>query len=251
MGQSARKAFTLVELLVVIAIIALLVSILIPTFGRAKHVTRITACGSNARQIGISFGSYASSSDSRLPCAGRFYRRQQMRYVHYWTEFYPNIVAPGGWQNFGLLSKDRYMDPHGEGWFCPLQTGQGLTNPRGNPSHANNVPGPKNEVILEADAHLRWTFARTGFHRRVIGETGKYDSPLLHRLGPRPFLADSFSTPGQVRSSHGDSVNVWYGDGHATLRPLDPNSGLLGSVPGTYYSSSDPILELIWQGWEP
>ena len=47
--------FTLVELLVVVAIIALLVSILIPGYGRVRSLSRSTACRSNLRQMWEAF----------------------------------------------------------------------------------------------------------------------------------------------------------------------------------------------------
>ena len=46
-----ESGFTLVELLVVIAIIAVMMSILLPTIGRARKAAREVACMSNARQI--------------------------------------------------------------------------------------------------------------------------------------------------------------------------------------------------------
>ncbi len=66
------QAFTLVELLVVVAIIALLISILLPSLGRAKEVTRRVMCLSNMRQMATAAHSYATVSDDSFPIAYYF-----------------------------------------------------------------------------------------------------------------------------------------------------------------------------------
>jgi prepilin-type N-terminal cleavage/methylation domain-containing protein/prepilin-type processing-associated H-X9-DG protein len=50
--------FTLIELLVVVAIIALLLSILMPSLGKAKQLSRSSACLSNLHNIGLSLTMY-------------------------------------------------------------------------------------------------------------------------------------------------------------------------------------------------
>lgn len=53
-------AFTLIELLVVISIIALLVSILVPSLGRARELTRRVICQSNLHQQGVGMNLYVA-----------------------------------------------------------------------------------------------------------------------------------------------------------------------------------------------
>jgi prepilin-type N-terminal cleavage/methylation domain-containing protein/prepilin-type processing-associated H-X9-DG protein len=62
-----NKAFTLIELLVVIAIIALLLSILLPSLGKAKDHARAIVCSSHLKQIGVAANTYAESNDQQIP----------------------------------------------------------------------------------------------------------------------------------------------------------------------------------------
>ncbi|MBY0310555.1 MAG: prepilin-type N-terminal cleavage/methylation domain-containing protein [Phycisphaerales bacterium] len=64
----AHRAFTLIELLLVIGIIALLISILLPSIGKARKAARVSICMSNQRQVAAGNHNYASEWKGRL-CA--------------------------------------------------------------------------------------------------------------------------------------------------------------------------------------
>jgi len=71
--QSRGKnfGFTLIELMIVIAIIAILASVLVPNFAKAKDKARMEACKSNLRQIMTAMEMYAGDNNGYYtPCTG-------------------------------------------------------------------------------------------------------------------------------------------------------------------------------------
>ena len=67
---AVREGFTLIELLVVISIVALLIALLLPALQLARNEARTAVCGSNMRQLGIAFQTYANDHEGRLPAYG-------------------------------------------------------------------------------------------------------------------------------------------------------------------------------------
>lgn len=61
------KGFTLIELLVVVAIIALLVSILLPSLGRARELARRAMSGANMKGFANAVGLYTTENDQLFP----------------------------------------------------------------------------------------------------------------------------------------------------------------------------------------
>lgn len=66
-SSSRQTAFTLVELLTVIGILAVLASLLFPTFARAREAANRTVCISNLRQLALAFTTYVNEHNGRFP----------------------------------------------------------------------------------------------------------------------------------------------------------------------------------------
>ena len=101
---SIRRGFTLIELLVVVAIIALLISILLPSLGRAKERSKIVSCLNNVRQLGVMYRTYLQDQQSK----GIYYFRTTDPAVvtaQLQAYGYMNIEWMGGLRAYGLNVK--------------------------------------------------------------------------------------------------------------------------------------------------
>lgn len=61
-----RLAFSLMEMLVVISLIVLLISLLLPSLGKAKENARTASCLSNTRQLAIAWDAYTTDSNGYI-----------------------------------------------------------------------------------------------------------------------------------------------------------------------------------------
>ena len=62
-----NRGFTLIELMIVICIMCIIISIIMPSFMRARSMAQYTGCQSNLKSIATAVELYATESESRYP----------------------------------------------------------------------------------------------------------------------------------------------------------------------------------------
>lgn len=215
-----RRGFTLIELLVVVAIIALLVSILLPTLGRAKELAKESVCltrlGGQIRAMHL----YAADNGGRIPTGPEDPMGAPMPPLPYNTIATNQlwIGAAGKYNGYGVLIEKEFG--MGEGFFCP----------------GDNSSDPVEEL-----AKLRARGSQDAYSSYLYRQIDQASYPMIDKLGnnddgvpARALLLDMNSKMpmAPVRTNHsGLRVNIGFVDAHArtydntderfTLRPQD------------------------------
>jgi general secretion pathway protein G len=68
-GRAAQMGFTLIEMMIVVSIIAILASILVPNFVRARAQAQTAGCEANLKEIATAMDLYETDND-RYPDSG-------------------------------------------------------------------------------------------------------------------------------------------------------------------------------------
>ncbi len=209
--EPAGQAFTLVELLIVIGIVALLLSILLPSFNSARSQARTTICLANLRSQQMAIHRYAFDYDGRLPAKRVWHITVEINLIN-------TLLARYDGERFET-NEDGLLTPAGI-WRCPevsvsedgeeRWTHSGILHHAPNTWVFNNVRvWPTGEVHIFADAYDGWETYREPLWR------------MIDRIR-RPFdivaLIDNvnFQSPGhgdrgrEARESIGRSCEVVY-----------------------------------------
>ncbi len=94
--------FTLIELLVVIAIIMILLAILMPAIGRAKHFAKEAVCQANQHGLVNAVNVYAAANNGRYPTSHTRMRSGT-------TNSFPNLMSYHQWETYS--SSNKWRDP--------------------------------------------------------------------------------------------------------------------------------------------
>lgn len=128
--RTQRKGFTLVELLVVIGIIAVLMSILLPSIGKARQAASTIKCANNLRQVGQGVHIYLSNNNGYFP-PSYGYRDSGINAAGVWDA--SKAWGYQQWSGFilGTVSNDAFK--------CPAMPDGGV--PATNPKDGDLAPG--------------------------------------------------------------------------------------------------------------
>jgi prepilin-type N-terminal cleavage/methylation domain-containing protein/prepilin-type processing-associated H-X9-DG protein len=231
---NARKhppaGFTLVELLVVIGIIAVLISILIPTLGKAHAAAKKAVCLSNLRQVHQLFALYAQENGDQAPLGYRAGNKQFNSMVYSNTS--------NQYVLFGLMYKAGYMTSP-QAFFCPAENNpQSMFDTDINPW----PPGPDGDPTKQGYC---------GYGCRPDNNipdvpAGGYVYPKLGRFKNLTILADLTAMPARVLTRHGNGVNILRGDGSARWVPYTSFEEEITPITGIN-ASFNVNQDRIWQ----
>jgi prepilin-type N-terminal cleavage/methylation domain-containing protein/prepilin-type processing-associated H-X9-DG protein len=226
-----RKAFTLVELLVVIGIIAILVSLLLPTLGRAREAAQRTACLANLRQIGQMMAMYANDNKDGLIIGTRESTATEAAVQeNYWFRRSAGLQV----MMWGLYYVQGYL-PEPRITYCPSATDENYQFDADKNLFRPGPPHPLPPAATRAGYDLRpmdqegtpvvWPISapivegvpmRTAKTAAWAGGANRWKPlPRRSKFKSNAVAMDIASTPHRLEWRHKKGFNALYGDGSA------------------------------------
>ena len=256
MSQRPRSphGFTLVELLVVIGIIALLVSILLPTLGKAREAAKRTQCLSNLRTISQMLVMYSISYKDMVPLGYRATGanpNSALKQNNYFITNRSSTPESGNARfcSIGILYGAGFIkEGEGQALYCPSYTDfNHQYNQPSNPWPSTNVP--TTEVGIRTTYSVRpydviWTSEGSYFPQKKAG--GEAPFPRLSRLKNQAIISDITSSATRLTIAHVKGVNVLYANGAAHWVDAGVIGEELEGLKGAFKNSKNQLLDDLW-----
>jgi prepilin-type processing-associated H-X9-DG protein/prepilin-type N-terminal cleavage/methylation domain-containing protein len=230
--RNFRSAFTLVELLVVIGIIGLLVSILLPSLGKARETARAIKCASNLRQLGMACTMYANATKGFLPYPTTTFGEASL----WWNAVDPYLGAQPGRTGAGGVAAGRSYKDYKQ--CIVYETFEGDKS-SGNQSNTkefartykfnsylrkNNIqpprPNPTNPANTTTYMHAKITDVRRASEFVMMGDGISLDTtgniPDVYESGQFSFEVND-ATEATPSLRHKGGANILFVDGHVSL----------------------------------
>jgi prepilin-type N-terminal cleavage/methylation domain-containing protein len=287
-ARSSLKAFTLVELLVVIGIIAILISILLPTLGRARESAKRTQCLSNLRQIAVLMNMYANQFKGTVPVG---YSGVSSGSVNESSNYYLSRSSGGSglpdqdppkkvrYMGLGLFLKAGYVK-EGPGnssamiFYCPSFEGdlfhsfnasdnkwppsQDTTRCTYSTRGSTNNPDASNPASWATDG-VCWSTGSGGatdpFYplKVTAGKTdGKTPAEMfkLNKLKSKAIVADVSISPTRIKPAHKRGINVLYANGGARWEDEGLYQKQFGVGLTMTNNTADYLHDQIWNNFD-
>jgi prepilin-type N-terminal cleavage/methylation domain-containing protein/prepilin-type processing-associated H-X9-DG protein len=242
--QNYRNGFTMIELLVVITIIALLMSVLLPSLGKAKQLARTVVCRTNLHSLAMANIAYASDHDDCMVLAASDINSSNLKR---WHGVRDTMDDPFDYLRSPLISyigdgsvkkcPEKVDFRHGDPWDWDFEDGCGgygynmtYLGSRiwAESWNACNKPTKLTEVRLPSEKLM---FADTAMAKNNADGTPYY---LEYSFAEAPYFASNnkvqtswgYASP-SLHFRHNDAVNIVWADGHVgpeTMVKYDNNN---------------------------
>ncbi|NOS99724.1 MAG: prepilin-type N-terminal cleavage/methylation domain-containing protein [Phycisphaerales bacterium] len=238
--------FTLVELLVVLAIVALLLSILLPSFAAARGQAKSAACSSNVRQLVLANTMYGNEHADRFcPGAAQFIgNAKHPGNLHRWHGTRDKPGEPFDARRGPLV---RYLGRDARIRACPAFTNvaRGFEYGAGGFGYNNAFIGVAlkrtmpNGYAMESDVvGALSSRVRTPADTLMFADSAFVTNRLIEYsfAEPRYHATMGFRADPSTHFRHGGHANVGWCDGHVDQRSLTFtwSSGLYPDHPGRH-----------------